>query len=427
MTEEKNCLDSIRKCGILGVSRIAAQIKDASVIVHGPKGCVLPAFEASLTNPLSISYTEMCRETTVFGGEDDIAFKIRKEYFTNNPRIIVLISSCASEIIGDDIKGVIHSLNLDIPIITVEGGSFINDHISGCNTAMERLVHELGAPRDENSEIVNIIPPVEKYSGWKDDGAYLVKLLGKFGISARVLFCGVDVDDIRKYPSAALNVIIDREYGSKLAEYMNEEYGIPYISCGYPIGLEATDMFVSSVLRALGRESRETDEMRDMLLDEVRQSFRNGLGRVTTFRYLEEICDKKKIIVGNYDTSEAFLRFLVKEFDDNVETVIVKAPKTDDNIDLEDRLKEISSGTNVIFTDDRGEIIDHIRNNDYDVILGSDNEYLAAHGEKTFAYINVEYPWARKIDFMPDGFAGYEGLLRFIEVYYNKIADKFDF
>ena len=173
MTEEKNCLDSIRKCGILGVSRIAAQIKDASVIVHGPKGCVLPAFEASLTNPLSISYTEMCRETTVFGGEDDIAYKIRKEYFTNNPRIIVLISSCASEIIGDDIKGVIHSLDLDIPIITVEGGSFINDHISGCNSAMERLVHELGAPRDENSEIVNIIPPVEKYSGWKDDGALL--------------------------------------------------------------------------------------------------------------------------------------------------------------------------------------------------------------------------------------------------------------
>lgn len=427
MTEEKNCLDSIRKCGILGVSRIAAQIKDASVIIHGPKGCVLPAYEASLTNSLSISYTEMCRETTVFGGEDDIAYKIRMEYFTNNPSIIVLISSCASEIIGDDINGVIYGLNLDIPIVTVEGGSFINDHISGSNTAMERLVRELGISRDESSETVNIIPPVEKYSGWKDDGANLVKLLGEFGLSARVLFCDADVDDIRDYPSAALNVIIDREYGIKLAEYMKYEYGIPYIICGYPIGLEATDMFVSSVLRALGRESSETDEKRNMLLDEVRQSFRNRLGRVTTFRYLEEIHNKKKIIVGNYDTSEVFLRFLVKEFDDNVETVIVKAAKNDDNIGLKAGLNEISRGTNVIFTDERSEIIDHIRNNDYDVILGSDTEYLAAHGGKTFAYINVEYPWARKIGFMPDGFAGYEGLLRFIEVYYNKIADKFDF
>ena len=85
MNEDRNCHDSIQKCGIFGVSRIAAQIRSASVIVHGPKGCVLPAYEASLTNPLSISYTEMCRETTVFGGEDDVVYKIRMEYFTNNP------------------------------------------------------------------------------------------------------------------------------------------------------------------------------------------------------------------------------------------------------------------------------------------------------------------------------------------------------
>ena len=105
------CLDSIQKCGIFGVSQVMAQIKGASVVIHGPKGCVFPAYEASIADSLNISYTEMCRKSTVFGGERDAIEKVKDEYYESLPEIMAIITTCASEIIGDDINGIINSGN----------------------------------------------------------------------------------------------------------------------------------------------------------------------------------------------------------------------------------------------------------------------------------------------------------------------------
>lgn len=423
---EKKCFDSIKKCGILGVSQVVSQINNSSVVVHGPKGCAFPAYEASLNTPLMVSYTEMCRSVTVFGGEDNVARKIELENNINSPDMIAVITSCASEIIGDDISGAIGNAAVDVPVVAIEGGSFASNSQDGLNLAMKRITEHFCRKSSNPAEVVNIIPTIEKYVYWRNDAKCLSELLSKFGIKSRVLFCNADVKDLPCYSDAVLNVLLDKKYGISCAEYMADEFDIPYIVCDYPIGLFYTEEFVRSILKKLGRLDVESEALLTAQLRKTREAFRNGLGKVTTFKYFEELRSLKKVIIGNEATILSVLRLLTFELNDVVATVIIKTEEEDADA-VRNAVLSLSPDVNVILSDDRGDIIDHLSNERYDVIIGSDVEYNAASRHYDFVYINVEYPSAREIHLVSKSYAGYDGCLNFVEYYYNSIIHYFKF
>ena len=409
------------------MSQVVAQINNSSAIVHGPKGCAFPAYEASLNIPLSVSYTEMCRNVTVFGGEDDVARKIELENNVNSPDMIAVITSCASEIIGDDIAGAIGNADVGVPVVAIEGGSFASNSQDGLNLAMKRITEHFCRKSSNPAEVVNIIPTIEKYVYWRDDAKCLSELLSEFGIKSRVLFCNADVKELPYYSDAVLNVLLDRKYGISCAEYMANEFDIPYIICDYPIGLFYTEEFVRSILKKLERMDAESEAIITDKLRKTKEAFRRGLGKVTTFKYFEELRSLRKIIIGNEATVLSVLRLIMAELNDVVTTVIIKTDEDEDTDAVRSAVLSLSPDVNVILSDDRSDIIDHLSNERYDVIIGSDVEYNAASRHYDFVYINVEYPSAREIHLVPKLYAGYDGCLNFVEYYYNSIIHHFKF
>lgn len=217
------CIDLIEKCGILGVSQVVAQIADSSVVIHGHKGCVYTAYEASINYPLNINYTEMCEKSTVFGGEHDVSEKIADEFYENRPDVMAVVTTCSSEIIGDDIDGVIMLADLPIPVIRIDGGGFLNTQTSGMNMAMKALVGSLCKDGDNSCPVVNLFSPICINSSWQEDMQYLTDLLKEFGIAGRPLFCNTNVEDIRDYSHASLNVVICSTIGVDAAKSMSQE------------------------------------------------------------------------------------------------------------------------------------------------------------------------------------------------------------
>ena len=419
---DSKCLDSIQKCGIFGVSQVMAQIKAASVVVHGPKGCVFPAYEASVADPLNISYTEMCKKSTVFGGERDAIEKVKDEYYENLPEIMAIVTTCASEIIGEDINGIVNSANLDIPVISIEGGSFNNSQLDGLNIAMLKIVKSLCEKCENREDIINIFSTVGSSYTWKADAIHLSELLQKFGVHARALFVDTNVQEISNYSNARLNVVIDKNYGIPCAEYMKETLGIPYIIVDYPLGMQNTEKFVQSILKETGLYNKDTGIFDDYRKN-VKTTFRTSLGRVNTFRMFEEIRRLKKVIIGYEDLSAALLQTLVRELEDNVDCVIIKMNHLEGKQQIEKRIHDISPKTHVIVTNDRNEIIEYLRNNKFEVVIGSDVEYYAIEDKKSFAYINIEYPGTRSLHISLRYYVGYQGMLNFVEDYYNKIIN----
>lgn len=419
----EKCLDAVQKCGIFGVSQIMAQIKNASVVIHGPKGCVFPAYEASIESPLNIAYTEMCRKSTVFGGEADAVEKVKDEYYDNLPQIMAIVTTCASEIIGEDINGIINSANLDIPIISIEGGSFNNSHIDGLNIAMVEVVKKICNKKSNTDNCVNIFSTVGRSYTWKDDVKYLSELLSDFEINSRQLFLDASIEEVENYSNACLNVIIDKNYGVPCAKYMKKKFGIPYIIVDYPIGMKNTEAFIKKIADEINLDNSYVEKL-NYYKSNTRKLFRKSLSRVNTFRYFEDICKLNKVIVGYESSTVALLETLVNEMEDNVNYVIIKVNNDEgEKQNIIKKISDISPNSKVVVTNDRSEIIKIIGENNFDVILGSDVEYYAANNKSSLAYINIEYPGARELHIASKNYVGYKGLLNFIEDYYNKIIN----
>ncbi|ACL75966.1 nitrogenase component 1 [Ruminiclostridium cellulolyticum] len=418
------CIDSIEKCGILGVSHVIAQISNSSVVIHGPKGCVYPAYEASINYPLNINYTEMCEKSTVFGGEHDVSEKIVDEFYENRPDLMAVVTTCSSEIIGDDIEGLIKLANLPIPVIRVDGGGFLNTQTSGTNTAMKALIEKLCVNIDNSYPIVNLISPICISSSWQEDMKYLSSLLNEFGIKARPLFCNATVEDIRDYGRACLNVVICSSIGLDTAEYMSKKYGIPYLYLPYPVGLEKTDFFIKSILQIL-QNKNDISALLDEKKATIKRQFNNGMGKVNTFRLFEYIKQLKKMIVGPPEIALAFLNIIANEFEDKIDIVIVKDISVEGADETIAKFKEVSPSTKVIISDDNQEIKESIQSLKPQVLLGSDTEFYFAKESYEPAYINICYPGAREIRFNRHPVVGYEGTLNFFEEWYNKIINRY--
>ena len=424
MENKMQCIDSVEKCGILGVGLVLAQVANTSVVIHGPKGCVYPAYEASINYPLNINYTEMCEKSTVFGGEQDVSEKIVDEYYENVPDLMAVVTTCASEIIGEDLDGLIALAHLPIPVIRIDGGGFLNTQTSGMNMAMKTLIEQLCEEGDSTAPTVNLISPICIGSNWQEDILYLSDLLIEFGIHARPLFCQTTVDDIKEYAHACLNVIVCEPIGLEAAVDMDKRFGIPYLCLPYPLGIEKIECFIKSICSFLHNQHGLSDALNEKRAL-VKKKFHSGIGKVDSFRFFEYIRQLNKMIVAPPAMALSVLNIVTNEFEDQIETLIIKSTADKNDMDLTEKCTAISPSTTVIVADDNQEIRRHIQKLNPQVLLGSDMEYYFAKEFYEPAYINICYPGVRELHFHRRPVVGYEGLLHFFEKWYNKIISRY--
>ena len=95
---------------ISGALMVAEAIVDAVPLIHGPIGC---SFQRKINpfRPYLPFYETPCTDMhdleVVYGGEDKLRMGIREVYERHHPNLIVVITTCASDLIGDDFKAVI--------------------------------------------------------------------------------------------------------------------------------------------------------------------------------------------------------------------------------------------------------------------------------------------------------------------------------
>ncbi len=53
-------------------------------------------------------------------------------------------------------------------------------------------------------------------------------------------------------PSASLNIVVRDELGLSLAKQMEQDFGTPYMSCGFPYGTDGTVAWLSEIIEKLG-------------------------------------------------------------------------------------------------------------------------------------------------------------------------------
>lgn len=239
-------------CRLFGVIKAVGLVKHCVVLVHGPKGCVYHInyiLGMRGAKPSHIYSTCLDENDVIFGAEKKLCTAIEELDAAHRPELIAVLSCCATSIIGEDVIGAAREAHTTARVLAISSGGFEGDHRSGYAEALVRLVEECAETRGTvDPRAVNLVGVLR--SG--PDLHELVRILSLIGVRVNaVLTAGTTLRDIARIPSAALNVVLCEPAGLDAAEFLQQRFGMSYISIPLPMGYEATRRFLVQVGEAL--------------------------------------------------------------------------------------------------------------------------------------------------------------------------------
>jgi nitrogenase molybdenum-cofactor synthesis protein NifE len=240
-------------CQLFGTIKAIGNIRDAIILVHGPKGCVyhinyILGMRGDKTN--NVYSTCMDEKDVIFGAGEKLKSAIIELDDEFDPALIAVLSCCASSIIGEDVESVVKEVQTKAKVLGIDSGGFEGDYRSGYSETIRRLVEALvEPPRTRDKLSVNLIGLLRAGPDLRE----LKRVLALIGVRVNaVLTAGATVRQIELTASAALNVVLCEATGKDAAEQLEKQFDMPYIIAELPIGYEATSRFLALVADALG-------------------------------------------------------------------------------------------------------------------------------------------------------------------------------
>jgi len=98
------------------------KIEGVIPILHGPQACGFGNQMGSMfcrPSRLLTVGTTLKKSEVIFGGEENLKEQIRNVYEQYKPKIIVIISTCVPQLIGEDVQGIITEFKEEIPDLKI--------------------------------------------------------------------------------------------------------------------------------------------------------------------------------------------------------------------------------------------------------------------------------------------------------------------
>ena len=359
--------EPLHGCAFNGAMTMSSNLKDAVILAHSPKSCTYLSiqtissagrrtlFERGNILPSSlipnVLSTDMSETDMVFGGSENLLSKVKSVLNSQTPPpAIVIVSSCASGIIGDDIDDALSLSTERTKIVTVKAeGNLTGDYLQGMLMAYTSLAKQIIDRNVEKREkTVNIVFEKVVARNTEMNFQRLKTFLTRMNISVNCRFlCNTSYASLRDFCSAELNLLAYRDYTGKILEdFFIKEYGASFFEKQFPIGFKET----SDWLLALGKHFDASDEAKSIIseneiiyqnrIKSVRPKLEGKKLMIITYNHeLDWIlnaaldCDMKivKICVLNFSQDEGF-RSSLSEID-GIEVV--------ENYDKDERSSDI--------------------------------------------------------------------------------------
>jgi nitrogenase molybdenum-iron protein beta chain len=282
LTERRRAgiINPIFTCQPAGAQFASIGIKDCIGLVHGGQGCVMFVrliFSQHFKESFELASTSIHEEAAVFGGlkraEDGVDVLLMRY---PHVKVIPIITTCSTEIIGDDVDGLITKLNAgllknkysdrEVHLVPIHTPSFVGSMITGYDSAVRDLVKYF-ATKGEPSGKINL------FTGWVNPGdvTALKHLLKEMNIDATVLFeieefdsplmpsgqhvshGETTIEDLRGTANATASIALNRYEGGKAVGYLEDKFGVPATYGPTPIGIRNTDAFLQTLKQITGK------------------------------------------------------------------------------------------------------------------------------------------------------------------------------
>ena len=294
----------------MGIIWSLLAVQGAIVLEYGPAGTT--HYSMGLYGGLGLRLqnrmftTHMSEDDVVMGDVtrlEDALVELDKSYA---PKVIFVVASSVTAVIGTDIKGVCHYMQKEVKakLIAFDQGGFRGDYSIGLAETYKLLVRNL--PQKgvaQESGIYNIIgASVWRYRMESDVWEIKNLLSEALGLSCNAcLCCDTSVEELEDMGQAQVNIVLGNE-GLAAARYLQEKFGTPYVYA-VPYGYSGTLSFLKQVGEAVGREP---DSMVLLRL----QTKEKSLSRLSLFTMMGNNKPRMAVVKGDYDLVQGVSAFL---------------------------------------------------------------------------------------------------------------------
>ena len=201
---------------ISGSLMIVDLIKDAIPLIHGPVGC---AYQRKINpfRPFQIFYDTPCTDMNdvdiVYGGEDKLERGIKETYERYHPNLIVVITTCPSDLIGDDFGSVVEEAKGDVgcDVIYTTGDFVGRSKPIGQQDTLYAITDQMLCNNDSAEEVERNVGSVNIFTyqvhGIGSKVAEMASVLGEIGIGInKIFFDDTAVKDLYDLPKADLTI-----------------------------------------------------------------------------------------------------------------------------------------------------------------------------------------------------------------------------
>lgn len=223
-------------CDLFGAIMVAAGIENLKILVVGTEECTFYSknfiFEyGKKQKDDSLLMLSLTDKEIVLGIEEVVVKTIDEIVDAYSPEVILIVTTCIVELMGEDIEGIIKSIETRYrtKILLMRTEHFkCDNYIKGMAKTINILGELIENSNLENkSKSFNILGMRYK-GGEKSKISLLLKEKG-VNINSIVPYSLKSLIDIKSLSNVKLNIVVDFT-GLELAEYMERKFSIPYVS-----------------------------------------------------------------------------------------------------------------------------------------------------------------------------------------------------
>lgn len=286
---------------------MSASVENSVIIMHGPVGCGHQLHNTTWSSnsgkaarnlpvkPVNWISTNLTTSEIVTGGEKKLREAIEYADRVFRPENIFVLSTCAPNIIGDDVEKIVceEEKIVSAQVAAIHCPGFRSRYVSSAYDAFyHSLINHIKFEPIEYKDYTPLNPAdssqavsalgyqykkshnvnlMSLESAGAPDEQELTRLLNALDLNVNVMAEYSNADKIRFFSEAALNVSLCWMHDDYIVRYMKEKYGIPY-HMGMPLGLKHTRKWLTDIGEHFGiqeQASRLADYEEKLVLEAI--------------------------------------------------------------------------------------------------------------------------------------------------------------
>jgi light-independent protochlorophyllide reductase subunit B len=247
----------------LGTLRVASSFKNVHAIMHAPLGddyfnVMRSMFERERDfTPVTASIVD--RHVLARGSQEKVVENIARKEKEESPDFILLTPTCTSSILQEDLQNFVQRActqhDSKTHVLLADVNHYRMNELQAADRTLEQIVrfflekekNEHGSFEKTPKISANILGIFTLGFHAMHDCRELKRLLTDIGIEIHeILPEGGTLQSVRNLPKAHFNIVPYREIGLMTAEYLKNEYQMPYVSTP-PMGILNTAQFLREI------------------------------------------------------------------------------------------------------------------------------------------------------------------------------------